>query len=111
MTYKDVKDMVAGIGLPYAYRQFPEHTGQACPFLCWFFTSSNDLAAENTNWQKIRTLAIELYTDAKDFLLEERIEDALNAAGLVYYREESWLDSEKMNMVSYETDILITKET
>ena len=111
MTYEQVGAMVEGIGLPCAYYQFREETAQPCPFICWFFSYSNDLAADNTNWQRIRTLSVELYTNVKDFALEDRVEDALNAAGLVYSREETWLDSEKMNMVTYVADIIITKET
>ena len=110
MTYQQVAAMVRSIGVPYAYYQFPDGTGQACPFICFFFSDSNDLAADNTNYQKIRTLNIELYTDNKDFTLEETVETVLNSNGLVYDRSESYLDSERMFMVVYTTDILITEE-
>lgn len=110
MTYKEVATMINSIGIPYAYYQFPDGTGQACPFICFFFSDSNDLAAENTNYQKIRTLNIELYTDNKDFALEATVETVLNSNGLVYDRSESYLDSERMFMVVYTTDILVTEE-
>lgn len=110
MTYQQVAAMVRSIGVPYAYYQFPDGTGQACPFICFFFSDSNDLAADDTNYQKIRTLNIELYTDNKDFTLEETVETVLNSNGLVYDRSESYLDSERMFMVVYTTDILITEE-
>lgn len=110
MTYKEIATMVESIGLPYAYYQFPEGTDQACPFICFFLDSSNDFAADNTNYQKIRSLNIELYTDNKDFTLEQTVEDILSGSGLVYYREETYLDSERMFMVSYETKIVITEE-
>lgn len=110
MTYRQVATMINSIGIPYAYYQFPDGTGQACPFICFFFSDSNDLAAENTNYQKIRPLNIELYTDNKDFALEETVETVLNSNGLVYDRSESYLDSERMFMVVYTTDILVTEE-
>lgn len=110
MTYKEVATMINSIGIPYAYYQFPDGTAQACPFICFFFSDSNDLAAENTNYQKIRLLNIELYTDNKDFALEETVETVLNSNGLVYDRSESYLDSERMFMVVYTTDILVTEE-
>lgn len=111
MTYKEVNLMVASIGKPYAYYQFPEGTDTAPPFICFYFDSSADLAADNTNYQRIRPLVIELYTDNKDFALEETVETTLNSNGLVYSREETYLDSEKMNMVTYTTEIVITEET
>lgn len=109
MTYAEVSTMINSIGLPYAYYQFPEGTAQACPFICFFFDNSNDLAADNTNYQRIRPLSIELYTDNKDFELEETVETALNNAGLVYSREESYLKTERMYMVTFMTDIVITE--
>ena len=111
MTYKEVAAMVGSICVPFAYYQFPEGTAQACPFICFYFTDSNDLAADNTNYQKIRPLSIELYTDNKDFALEHTVETVLNQYGFVYTREETYLDSEKMNMVVYSTEIIVTEET
>lgn len=110
MTYKEVATMVAGIGVPYAYYQFPEGTDQACPFVCFYFERSNDLVADDTNYQKIRPLVIELYTDNKDFSMEATVESALNSNGLVYAREETYLDTERMYMVTYMTEIVITEE-
>lgn len=110
MTYQDVASMIASLGIPYAYYQFPAGTEQACPFICFFFESSEDLAADNTNYQKIRPLSIELYTDNKDFDLESSVESLLNRNGLVFSREETYLGSERMYMVTFTTDIVITEE-
>ena len=109
MTYRQVAEMVASIGLPYAYYQFPNNTGVALPFVCFYFDSSNDFAADNTNYQRIRQFSLELYTDNKDFTLEQTVENILNQNGLVYSREETYLDSEKMYMVTFMTEIIITE--
>ena len=109
MTYKQVAEMVSSIGVPYAYYQFPNNTGIAPPFVCFYFNSSNDFAADNTNYQRIRQLSLELYTDSKDFTLEQTVENILNQNGLVYSREETYLDSEKMYMVTFMTEIIITE--
>lgn len=109
MTYKHVAEMVGSIGVPYAYYQFPNNTGIAPPFVCFYFDSSNDFAADNVNYQRIRPLSIELYTDNKDFTLEQTVENVLNQNGLVYSREETYLDSERMYMVTFMTEIIITE--
>ena len=108
MTYPQIATMVASIGVPYAYYQFPEGTAVAPPFVCFYFEGSDDLYADDKNYQKIRPLTIELYTDNKDFSLEATVEDILSSNGLTYTRNESWIDSEKMNMVAYLTDVIIT---
>ena len=108
MTYPQIATMVASIGVPYAYYQFPEGTAVAPPFVCFYFEGSDDLYADDKNYQKIRPLTIELYTDNKDFSLEATVEGILTSNGLTYARNESWIDSERMNMVAYTADIIIT---
>lgn len=110
MTFKEVATMIDTLKIPYAYYQFEEGTGQAPPFICFFYTSSNDLYADQSNYQKITSLSIELYTAEKDFALEEDVEDLLNNNGLTYYKEENYIDSEKMYQIAYDMEILITKE-
>lgn len=107
MTYQEVDALVASLDLPYAYYQFTAKTAQPCPFLCFYFRDSDDFKADNTIYQKIRPLTIELYTDDKDFALEGRIETALTAAGLVYSRSEVYIGSERMYQITYEMEVII----
>lgn len=107
MTFKEVAKMIKDIGLPFSYYQFNNDTAVAPPFICYFYTGDNDLLADDSNYQKIENLVVELYTDEKDFANEALIETALNDAGLVYSRQESYLDSEKMYMVVYSCGVVI----
>lgn len=109
MTHAEVSTMINGINLPYAYYQFPNDTPQAPPFICFFYSDNNDFLADDTNYQKIEHLTVELYTDQKDFTLENTVESALTGAGLVFTRNETFLDSERMVMVIYEADVVITE--
>lgn len=110
MTYKEVNTMIASVGIDYAYNHFTDDTDHQLPFICFLYSNSDDFAADNTNYQRIRTLDIELYTENKDFALEETVERVLNTNGFVYSREESWIDSEQMYMVRFSTEIVITEE-
>lgn len=122
MTYKDVFDFLSGITvtttttdtIPVAYYAFPEDPSNPAPpppFMVYYYEGSDDLYAGNTNYQKVRPLTIELYTDNKSFDLEERVEDALAGAGLTYSRSETYIDSEKLYMVAYATEIIVTEVT
>ena len=91
MTYKEVAEMVKSIGLPFAYYQFPEGTGQAPPFVVYFYSESDDVFADSENYQKKPVLNIELYTNEKDFELEAVVEGILKDNGLTYYREENYI--------------------
>lgn len=107
MTPAQVKTMIESVGVPSAYYQFADGTAQNCPFICFFFGESNDLIADNTNYARIERLYIELYTDAKDFELEAVIEGILNSNELVFEREETFLDDERMHETIYTTDVLL----
>ena len=110
MTYAEIASMIASAGFPTAYYQFPDGTEQAPPFICFFYPESRDMYADDSNYQKIEHLAIELYTDNKDFAAEAAVEAALRGAGMTWTRSEAWLDSERMQEVIYETDVVITEE-
>lgn len=109
MTHAEIKTMLASVGVPTAYYQFPEDTGQQPPFICFFYNYNNDFLADDTNYQKIEHLIVELYTDNKDFELEAAVEAALSLHGLVYTRDEEYLGSEQMYEVVYEMDVVITE--
>lgn len=107
MTLQEVANIVSSIGLPFAYHHFPENTGQQPPFICYYYPRSNDMIADDTNYQKINELIIELYTDNKDFTLEETVESVLKAHDFVYSMEETYIESEKMYMVVFYMGVII----
>lgn len=107
MTYKEIADMISSVGVPYAYYQFPEDTPQTPPFICFFYSNSDDVFGDDTNYQTILQLNIELYTNVKNFTLESSIEDVLKQNGLTYYKEENYLDSEKLYQIAYEMEVII----
>ena len=107
MTTVDVKTMIASVGIPFAYYQVPEGTAQATPFICFYYTTSDDLIADNTNYSAIRQLVVELYTDEPDFDLESDLESTLNNNGFVYVKNAAYIDSEKMWQISYTTEVVL----
>lgn len=110
MTFSEVKDMIESIGLPFSYYQFNDDTAVAPPFICFFYGVSNDLYADDSNYQKIERLYIELYADQKDFALERSVETVLKSHGMSWTREEEWIEAERMYEVVYTMDVVITEE-
>ena len=121
MTYKEVYQIISAVVLtpasgqtpatyiPAAYLQFPEDdpSNPSPPFICYYYTGDNDLKADDINYQKIRQLTIELYCDNKNFTLESAVESALTSNGFVYSKYEEYIDTEKMYMTTYETEVVI----
>ena len=107
MTYAEISQMISAVGIPYAYHHFEEGSGQQPPFITFYYDGENDLKADNINYQTIRPLTIELYTDNKYFALEAAVESVLTANDLTFSRTEVFIDSEQMYMVTYYTEVII----
>ena len=107
MTYQEIASMVESIGLPYAYYQFPEGTGQAPPFIVFFYSQTDDVYADEQNYVRKPVLNIELYTSEKDFVLEAQVEGIISGKGLTYYKEENFIASENMWQIAYEMEVII----
>lgn len=90
-----------------AKAQFPNNTEQPCPFICFFYAGSDDFFADNSNYADITRLYIELYTDEKDFSLDDMIQATLKQNDLPYVRNEEYIDSERMWATIYEMEIVI----
>lgn len=109
MTYKEVTNMIQSMGLPCAYYEFPQNTGIAPPFICFYYPESDDFYADNGNYVGITRLKVELYTDEKDFGLEKTVETVLKQHGFSYQKTETPIPSEKMWMELYEMEVLINE--
>lgn len=107
MKYSDIATMIDGIGLPYSYYQFPVGTQQAPPFICFFYPQSDDLYADNQNYQSITQLVVELYTDTKDIDQELAVEAKLAAAGLSWAKASQYIDEERMHVTVYTMEVVI----
>ena len=102
----EVLEILEAVGLPYAYHHFAEGESPEPPFLIFLFPGTDNVFADDTVYQKIDELNIELYTDKKDLETENLIEDILIAHELPYEKSEVWIESEKMYEVLYQTQMI-----
>ena len=107
MQYAEVANVIAGIGLPYAYRTFPQSTSKIPPYIVYYYTGTDDLYADNSNYQEIAAVRIELYTRNKDFASERLVETQLRDNGFSWSKEEVYVDEEKMYLIVYESEVII----
>lgn len=107
MTVAEISSMIGTLEIPFAYYQFPEGTAQPCPFICFYLPSNDDFIADNQNYVGISRLIIELYTDEKDFTLESQVESMLRTNEIVYTKTETYIDSERMYMIVYESEVIL----
>lgn len=113
MTRLEFAQMLQGIEIaegepiPVAYYEFEQATAKGPPFICYFEAGSNDFIADNKNYQRIRPMVVELYTDDKDFSLEKKVEDTLIENEIVFTKSEAYIDTERMYQISYNMEVVI----
>ena len=91
--------------IPFAYDHFAEGESPDPPFLCYLLPGSNNFSADGRVYYKIGRVNLELYTDRKDPEVEQKLEDALDAASIFYNKTEVWIDSEKLYEVLFSFEI------
>jgi len=110
MTYAEIKNMVASIGLPYAYYQWhdddPERPSGP-PFVCFYFSSGEDFYADGKNYAKIDRLIVEHYADEPDLLTDAEIGEILNAHGLTFQWDRQYIRDQRMWITTFESGVNI----
>lgn len=105
MTTEDITKLFGQLGLPFAYDHFAEGESPAPPFAIYRYPRADNFAADGTAYFKQNILHIELYTDKKEPMLEEKIEAALEARGIFYGKGEVWIDREDLYEIMYEMEV------
>lgn len=102
---KTLLSVLDSIGIPYAYDHFAEGESPNPPFLCYLLPGSSNFSADGKVYHRVSEVRLELYTDCKDLAAEQKVEDALDAAGIFYNKSETWIGSEKLYEVLYSFDM------
>ena len=100
-----VKNILAGTGLPVVYRAWPEGKAPQMPYICFLSTGSHNFAADGIAYSSAIRVQIELYTESKDEVAEKKVTDALDAAGIFWESDCTYIDTEKCYETIYEIEV------
>ena len=102
---EEIETMLEKTGIPFRYFLFEEKEAVEPPFMVWYLTESANFFADGKAYERIDHLNLELYTDQKDFELEEQLERILEEGGIGWNKTETYLDDEQMYEVLYEMEV------
>ena len=105
MAKELVEEILDEVGLPYRYHHFEAEEAVEPPFICWIVPGSGNFAADGKVYFQTDDVNIELYTDFKNFELEEKIEGVLDQKGIYWEKTEVYIESERLYEVIYELSI------
>ena len=98
-------NMLEEIGIPFAYSHFAEGESPEPPFMCYLLPRSDNFSADGAVYHKLSVVHFEVYTDKKDRILENRVEDVLDKNNIFYNKSEVWINSEKLYEVIYSFEL------
>lgn len=101
----EIESILRRMNISFRYFLFSEKEVVEPPFLVWYLPESNNFFADGIVYEKITRLNLELYTDQKEFELEERLESLLEAEGIAWNKTEAFLDEEQLYEVLYEMEV------
>ena len=102
MTKEVVEGILDEVGIGYAYHHFEPEEAIAPPFICWLVPGCDNFAADGKVFFSADEVHIELYTDRKDFELEQRVEEVLNKREIYWGKSEEYIENEDLYEVRYE---------
>lgn len=99
---ENILNILAAVGLPFAYDHFAEGESPQPPFICYLLPGSDNFAADGSVYFKRSEVRLELYTDKKDPALEQQVEDVLDEYHIFYNKTETYIPSERLYEVLYQ---------
>ena len=98
---EELLQIIKEMDIPFAYDHFAEGESPDPPFICYLLPGSDNFAVDGRVYLRVNEVHIELYTDLKDFSVEQKVESVLDSHGIFYDRLETCIESEKMYEVLY----------
>ncbi len=105
MTQKEIFAKLQSTEIPFRYYKWAE--APPVPFGVYYFPASANFAADGIVYKEKNSLTVEVYNDKKDFAIECKIERMFRENGWVWEKTETYIESEKLYMVNYETEVFI----
>lgn len=97
-TLEHLYNSLKSLGLPVAYRCFKDKT--TVPYIVYFVSDERIYGADSLNMICERTVRIELYTEIKDYQIEERLESLFQQFELG--KSENFISEENLIETVYE---------
>ena len=101
----ELVNMIQEMDIPFAYDHFAEGEAIEPPFICFLLPGSDNFSADGIVYFKINEVHIELYTDVKAPVIENKVEAVLDKHGIFYNKTETWIEDEKLYEVLFSFEL------
>lgn len=90
MDRKGIAAMLRRAGVPVCHRGWPDGSEPEYPYIAYSYAGNDgSLSADNRIFGKASRWSASLFTEKKDDMLEESLEDAFDAADVPYRKRDA----------------------
>ena len=110
MNLIELKEILLATGYPVAYLRFYETENEPLPdppFIVYLSAYSSNFMADNKVHQEIENVQIELYTDKKNLIAENKLATVLNDHEIPFQTTENFIESENLYQKIYEVRLFL----
>lgn len=103
MTYQDMVDLLAKVGVPFAFHHWEQPP--LPPYGVYFDSGTNNFPADNIAYHVCRDFVLELYLSQRDEAVEGALERVLTDAGFYWEKETAYVAELRQYQISYEVEV------
>lgn len=103
MDEKELYELLNSLHIPVAYDHFVLSDAERIepPFILYRNMDSEQFKADDQVYFKTKQYQVDLVTDYKDINMENSLEDVFSNKHIAWEKAEVYIDSERINQVSY----------
>lgn len=103
MHHDEILEILRPTGIPWAYHHWESKRDP--PYGVYLDDGADPFFADDKNYATFYSVRLELYSLERDPALDQRVRDALDAAGLSYDEDYSWIESEGLYETIFEFEV------
>lgn len=103
MTHDELLEILRPTGIPWAYHHW--ESKQEPPYGVYLDDGDDPFFADDSTYVFFLAVRLELYSLERDPALDQRVKDALDAAGLSYDVDYTWIESEGLYETIFEFEV------
>lgn len=94
-------------GFPVAFHHFDtKMPPKSIPYICYLTEGDDRILADDTMYCIKTPVRIELYSKKPDFEAQAAVAKQLQKLGLIYSKDETWIEKEQIYLTIYETELI-----
>lgn len=105
MTDGELLNVLKSSGIKFVYSHWPENVDPSPPYGVYLLTEETVFYADGEMYFRSAKYQVELYTSKKTPRVEKTLENAMEKAGIVFAKSETYIDSEKLFETLYEIEV------